>query len=189
MADCMLAFTAGQMVWRMADNSLNLNFLGLYQSIVRNSIPLFVDKDYYHQVVNKMFVEHSTNTVEAKVVGKVIVLPDDFTELFKVDQETKSSTLMNTTDVKPKIRGTRHQDTQPPLAIAVAGPDDGTSISYHGKSYYLDGDIWVAIEDGKTKKTSIISRFCNVADEQDVKELEGDLQKEIDKLDSYKVGA
>jgi hypothetical protein len=53
--DAYLAYTAGQMVWRIDCNEAEYVFLGLYHSIVRNSIPVFVEKKYFYDKVDKLF--------------------------------------------------------------------------------------------------------------------------------------
>ena len=65
--DALLGFTAGQMVIRPDIAEMPYVYLGLYQSIVRNSIPLFVRREYYEKKIAKYF--KSNTTVEALIVG------------------------------------------------------------------------------------------------------------------------
>ncbi|CAB9497762.1 expressed unknown protein [Seminavis robusta] len=168
----MLSFTAAQMVWSLDFPSHSLKYFGLYQGIVRNSIPLFVTDDYYQKVLKKQFHEMGS-TFDADVVGRAKIWPKDFTSLF-------NAKLMGTRLVTPRITG---QDR--PVYGIVIGEDEDTGIASPRITPYLDGDIWCALKVNGI--TSFYSRFCNIADDQDESYLISDLQNEIQKLPSYEV--
>jgi hypothetical protein len=171
--NALLAFSAGQMAWSVNFPGAGFRFFGLYQSIVRNSIPLFVKEEYYKNILEHMFEERG-KTFDARVIGRVRLLPKDFTALFS------DAKLIGTQIVKPKLT----EDDRPIYGIFV--DDEATSITYHERTTYLDGDIWVAIRTPKTG-TQIYSRFCNLADETDIAGQVHDLKLELDKIPSYNV--
>lgn len=76
--DACLAYTAGQMVWRIDVPESKYVFLGLYHSIVRNSIPVFVEKNYYADKVEKLFSNRCNSAFEACIKGKIGKSPNLF---------------------------------------------------------------------------------------------------------------
>ena len=166
-----LAVTAGQMVLREHEfeGFTGCRYLGLYQAIVRNSIPLFVTTPYYQKSLSRVFDKHETDAIQAKVVGEVVRLPQEFCDAFAdymADEEIGTDVI---------------QDKKKKLHAIVVG-DEGTRIEYIKKTAYLDGDIWVAAE-GDDAYTSFRSRFCNLADREDLGTAVEDLRREIEDLD------
>jgi hypothetical protein len=151
--DALLACSAGQMVLRMEPNFPNV-YLGLYHSIVRNSIPVFVNKDYYVKDVRKAFAK-DRNVVEATIRGRVCSLPGGFLKAFVEEKK-----LMGR--IGPKILSDMGA---PILGIMVDGVD--TSVKATGTSRYLDGDIWIALE--HEGRQAIVSRFVDLADSGDIR--------------------
>jgi hypothetical protein len=66
------------------------------------------------------------------------------------------------------------------LAYATMVDDaiNETHISHQVPTYHLDGDIWVATRLGGQDKTSVTSRFSNLADEPDITAMAGKLNEE-----------
>ena len=173
--NALLSFTAGQMVWSINFPGSGFRFFGLYQAIVRNSIPLFVTEAYYQKLLRPVFEERG-KTFDARVTGRVRRLPKDFASLFT------DSKWMGTQIIKPKLA----QDGRPIYGIFVDDENPSSSIIYSGRSWYLDGDIWVAVRTPKTG-TQIYSRFCNLADESDIADYVKDLERELHDIPNYEV--
>ena len=172
--DALLGYTAGQMVIR-PPTDVPYIYLGLYQSIVRNSIPLFVRKEYYENVVAQFFT--SDTTVEAFVAGYPVRI-DEFGKHFEgFLKEFGIYDIFETEWFDQLFNG---------YILQVDGDDDLSRIEYRSKSRYLDGDIWVAI---RTRNTdSVVSRFLDISDAQDLASERSQLQRDINKLyDEYEV--
>lgn len=155
--DALLAFTAGQMIWRLAFDSVDYVYLGLYHSIARNSIIIAVEKDYYSRSVERIFTEGGRrHVVEARVTGQLEPVGGSLLKKFLSDHDLEGV-------IRPQIL--QEVGTGCPV-LWVDGRD--TEIKYLGNARYLDGDIWVAIEqDGQQ---SFVSRFVDLADEEDLRE-------------------
>jgi hypothetical protein len=171
--DALLSCSAGQMVLRMEPDSPNM-YLGLYHSIVRNSVPVFVNKDYYGKNVKRMFAKNR-NVIEATIRGRVCSMPNDnFLKAFVEERR-----LMGR--IGPRML----EDMGKPIhGIMVDGGD--TSIKAVGTSRYLDGDIWVALE--HEGQHAVISRFVDLADANDVRQEAAGLEADKDRLfENWKV--
>ncbi|MBN1999287.1 adenylate/guanylate cyclase domain-containing protein [candidate division KSB1 bacterium] len=161
----MLAYTAGQMVWRL-ENGIDRDwiYLGLYQGIVRNSIPVFISQEYYNSIKSSVFSKESPCTSDAQILGKVKKLPESFI-----------SNIIENNEMGDFIRPRIFTDVQSPVyCIIVDGHD--TFIKFKNRTRYLDGDIWIAIE--VEKHSFFLSRFCDLSDMNDIK-------GEAEKLKSY----
>jgi hypothetical protein len=150
--DAYLAFTAGQMVWRIPLEESSWMALGLYQCIVRNSVLLLVDREYYSKVVEKYFVKSGNPlAIDVEVTGTVSHIPNTLVRSllskFKVTERR----------IRPELLDTK--------VIVVDGKD--TKIKYIGKSRYLDGDIWVAVR--YNGEEFFITRFLDLSDPEDMK--------------------
>ena len=169
--DAHLAFTAGQMVIRLdpeETKELDWIYMGFYHSIVRNSIPVFVSKDYYFNVVENLFKNNKTSVIEANVTGKIIKFPSDFIQEYIEKNNVKSY-------VRPEIVTNFTQSTK---AIYIDGND--SSIEYIEKARYLDGDIWVALKVGVEEY--FVSRFINLSDMDDLQKESQLLAKEVSEM-------
>jgi hypothetical protein len=167
--DALMAYTAGQMVWRLESSSMPYVFMGIYHSIVRNSIPIFVDKSYYDESVAYLF-DNGPSTIEAKVVGKVTRISLAFLDEYVETIGVKS-------DFDPSILTGDRKDT---YALQIDGADSETGIERIGDSRYLDGDIWVAVlENGESH---FVSRFLDLADPDDLRNERNALKEDADNL-------
>lgn len=161
----MLAYTAGQMVLRFHEACNEWFYLGLYHSIVRNSIPVFVAKDYYRDFVARIFSQYDQPTFDAHVEGHIRVAPSSIKkQLFQKNQTDRL--------ISPRLL----EDSKRPIhCIFVDGND--SLISVLGPAKYLDGDIWLAIE--ANGEEFFRSRFCDLADKNDVESQAKALSEEI----------
>lgn len=171
-ANASLAYTAGQMVWRLNCRKQPLMFLGLYHSIVRNSIPVFVDMDYYQKSVVGIFRDNvNPFVIEADITGEVIKFKEGF-----MDDVPDSDVL----------KGSIRLDILEPFyGIIINGKN--TNIEYVDEARYLDGDIWVALE--KDEKQFFVSRFIDLADIDDLQKEKGILGKQVEskEYENYEV--
>src|SRR5262249_40874184 len=71
--DACMSVSAGQMVWRVRDTQSAHIYCELYNSIVRNSIPVLVTRDYYESHLSSLFRQApGSNSFEARVTAEVI---------------------------------------------------------------------------------------------------------------------
>lgn len=172
-----LSYTAGQMVWRLdLGDNFPWQYLGLYHSIVRNSIPVYVEKEYFEKTVSRVFAASKSSTVvEARIEGKLGELPVEFTKRF-----IKEANLGR---FSPRIE----QAARAPIfGIFVDGED--TRIEYAGNPRYLDGDIWVAVENSEGEQR-IVTRFLDLADPEDLGRECEELHNEVNKLKELDSGS
>lgn len=166
--DAYLAFTAGQMVWRLNPQDSTHVYLGLYHSIVRNSIPVFVDKDYYFNTVERIFSKgKSPYVVEAKVEGRLQHIAGSF--INEIIENYKLEGL-----IKPEIIDAGKRI----FAIMVDGYD--TKIKYSGVTRYLDGDIWVAVD--LNGEQFFVSRFLDLANPNDLNQESQNLRRDVEEF-------
>lgn len=167
--DANLSYTAGQMVWRFEHDDLNWMYFGLYHSIVRNSIPVFIEKSYYYKIVESFFKEERNRyVIEAKIVGKLKEIPENFVNKFIKENQLAGKII-------PSILSSSQMV---PLAVLIDGKD--TSVKFIGSSRYLDGDIWIGLELGGEQ--FFVSRFLDIADYQELLEESTALKKDIEEL-------
>lgn len=161
----LLGYTAGQMVIRFSLPDMEWEFLGLYQGIVRNSIPIFVEKEYYRSVVEPLFTSDEPYCIEAVVRGRVGTLPGSFVSDFVKQNQLGDLIAFRVIE----------DASRPTYGLLIDGND--SEISYVRRTRYLDGDIWVALEldDGEV----FLSRFCDLSDPADVQASSNSLQSEI----------
>lgn len=161
--DAYLAFTAGQMVWRIPMNKTPWMPLGLYQCIVRNSILLLVDMEYYQNTVMKYFTQAANPlAIDVKVIGTVSHIPNTL-----INSLLKKFTVP-ARKIKPELLDTR--------VLVVDGKN--TKIEYVDVPKYLDGDIWVAVE--YQGDEFFVTRFLDLSDINDMKEETEALKKDVE---------
>ena len=166
--DANLSFTAGQMVLRLdPQETFNWVYMGLYHSIIRNSIPIFVDKDYYTNAVKPHFERNGnriTYVIEVKITGRLIPFPGNFIQEYIEKNKIKSY-------IRPELISDIEREL---LAIFIDG--NNTEIEYLGPARYLDGDIWVALKSGVEE--FFVSRFIDLSDVEDVRQESQALERE-----------
>jgi len=164
--DANLAFTAGQMVWRFDPDDIDYVYLGLYQSIVRNSIPVFMTKEYYADKVKGYFSEaRSRHVIDATVTGQLQQIPTSLFQEYITKHQLKGY-------IKPGVL----EYGKHILALFVDGKK--TAVHFHGDSRYLDGDIWVAVE--SKGQQYFVSRFLDLADPIDMYRETESLKKDVE---------
>lgn len=163
-----LSISAGQMVWRLRDEDSPTLYLGLYNSIVRNSIPVFVTRECYEAQLRPLFQRHGRRTFEARVTGRVTPVKNDFIR----DYVDKYGT-------KELIPGWVMEELcRDVYGLMIDG--EGTGVDYLGPPRYLDGDIWLAVEaDGRE---SFVTSFLDVANRKERNEELRELLKEVESL-------
>ena len=133
--DACMSMSAGQMVARERLGNKPKLLLGLYSSIVRNSIPVFVKREYFERVVEPLLLRSGgCEGFEAIVTGRVFSLKNYFVRRYLNRQ---GLTEILTTE---KVDDLCHN------AFALEVGDEGTGITaLPGPPHYVDGDIWLAI--------------------------------------------
>lgn len=136
--DPMLSLTSGNTVWRIKPIGEYI-YLGLYQGIARNSVPVFVEKDYYYSIEGIFFKNDNPYCVDVILTGILGEFPPETTKKIDVMGEG------------------------PIYGLFVGGEE--TRIQYVGEASYLDADIWVALryKDGE----HMVSRFLDLGDIED----------------------
>lgn len=154
--DALLAYTAGQMVIRPNLRNAKRVYLGFYQSIVRNSIPIFIEKRYYDQFVGPLFAVEGSDVMEVRLVGRLDAIPRN-----QLREFINAFGLQNI--YEPELL----DSLMPQHAVHVEGPADIGQVKHLGiPSRYLDGDIWVAIRNGGPDR--VVSRFLDLSDPIDL---------------------
>ena len=166
--NALLGYTAGQMVIR-PPLDVPYIYLGLYQSIVRNAIPLFVKREYYEKVVSQFFARETT--AEVLVVGYPMRI-DEFGKNFEV--------FLKEFGIYDIYEPKWFDQVFSGYILQVDGDDDLSRIEYRSKSRYLDGDIWVAIRTADIDR--VVCRFLDISDVQDLANERSQLQADINKL-------
>jgi hypothetical protein len=163
----LLSYTAGQMVIRPY-LARDYTYLGLYESIVRNSIPVLVRSAYYDTYLRPLF--YSQNTLPVVVTGVI----DDIKNYFgdALDELGITKRLRSVVD-----DATIRAGGMPSYALIVEG--DGKSFVQVSQDHsvpcpYLDGDIWIA-----NGPNSLITRFVDVSSQPDVAKGFADIQDEL----------
>ena len=137
------------MVWRSRDPRSDHIYFGLYNSIVRNSIPVLVSRDYYDSHLEPLFRGDDSRSFEAVVTGRTIALDG---------HPTREFITRHARDFIPQALV--DELCSDVYALAIDG--DGTSVERRGNARYLDGDIWIAVEsDGRE---SFLTSFLDIAD-------------------------
>jgi TIR domain len=155
----LLSYSAGQMVIRPWFHR-NYVYAGLYESIVRNSIPVMIERQYYHSTVGPLF--RKVNCLQVRLQGHLGEIPN------------YTQDALNDFGITDRLRSildpeTLEQVGHPNYALFVhGGPSsfidfpDGSS-DHPLSSRYLDGDVWVA-----NSANSVISRFIDISSREDM---------------------
>ncbi|MEO8496155.1 MAG: toll/interleukin-1 receptor domain-containing protein [Planctomycetota bacterium] len=173
--DAFLAFSAGQMVVRPHSVAVPYVYVGLYHSIVRNSIPVYVRHEYFTEKIKPLFAK--AGVFEARVVG-YLKLKDEVKASFKEFLQTfKLDEIFPEDEVDQVLPG---------YVLQIDGDDDYSRIEYLGTSRYLDGDIWVAVSSQDVDR--VVSRFLDLADASDLATEREELRQDVERLYDGKTG-
>ncbi|MEM0988424.1 MAG: toll/interleukin-1 receptor domain-containing protein [Pseudomonadota bacterium] len=151
--DACLSMTAGQMVMRTHAANAGWHYFGLYNSIVRNSIPTFISTEYLERTAATLF-QPGRRTVEAIVTGKIARTSNqyvlDYLSRYRLENSFRGDTLESW--------------ARAPYCLVIDGDQTGiirdTSTD---EPRYLDGDIWVAVKPPDADEI-FETTFLNVAD-------------------------
>jgi len=163
----LLSYSAGQMVIRPYFEGEYV-FLGLYESIVRNSIPVMIERQYYNSTVGPLF--RQLNCLEVGLQAFLDEIPNytqDALNDFGITERLRS--ILDDQTIK--------QVGRPNYALFVRG-DDGSCINVQAdhplSSRYLDGDVWVA-----NAANSLITRFIDISSGQDMLNAVAQITREL----------
>lgn len=166
----LLSYSAGQMVIKPYFRSKYV-FLGLYESIVRNSIPVLIDREYYNAKVGSLFRQF--NTLDVRLYGL----------LGKIPNYTQDA--LDDFGIADRLRPILGEETvqqvgSPNYALFVHGDDESfievpeLSGDYPLSSRYLDGDVWVA-----NAANSLITRFIDISSREDMLNAVTEINREL----------
>ena len=168
----LLSYSAGQMVIRPYFNS-NYVYLGLYESIVRNSIPVMIEREYYNDMLSPLFRQF--NCLEVRVNALLDEIPN------------YTQDALNDFGITTRLRSILSEQTllqfgRPNYALFVHG-DDNSFIDLPDEardrplsSRYLDGDVWVA-----NAANSLITRFIDITSREDMLNAVTQIHSEVKK--------
>lgn len=153
------------MVWRDHQAEEGGILCGLYESIIRNSIPVFITRHYYESNLRRVVLEKG-DTFEARIVARIAKKDmsslKDYIDKYGMDAFVSPTATENLC---------KHS-----IGLLVDGKT--TSVIYTGNSKYLDGDIWIAGEvDGVEFFETV---FLDIGDPKDREEALLTLRKRIE---------
>lgn len=148
-----MSISSGQMVYRDRNIAQEGVFCGLYESIVRNSIPIFITRQFYESSIREIMLKNSCDTFYANIVARVTM-----------KKMTKLKQFIKKYDITHVISKQVIDDLcQNSLGLLVDGKS--TSISFAAPAKYLDGDIWIA---GETRGSEFFeTTFIDIGDPRD----------------------
>jgi len=120
--DALVSISSGQPILRLQPMK-DVYYAGLYEGIGRNSIPLFIDKEYLDSWRSNRENDYK-EVWDVTVTGQLDDLPtewDDFFSIFGLDQEA------------------------PEYAIYVQN-DSVSNIEYRDETRFFEADVWAAYE-------------------------------------------
>lgn len=150
-----LSISSGQMVHSEAPRNRPKRLLGLYESIARNCIPVFVTNEYYEAEVLPKFRESGGRACfEAAVTGRTFLLDNAF--IRRILKRHRMDRILPS----HLIDELSHEA----YALEVGGP--GTRVQRLTASpRYVDGDIWLAVR--TDVKERFLTGFVDITDAGD----------------------
>jgi hypothetical protein len=166
-----MSISAGQMVMRIQPQDNEKRLFGLYNSIVRNSIPVYVLPEFYSQHLAKHFTDSgSSGCFQARITGRVLKLDNSFIRRLLVRQGLER--------ILP--RHLIEELAEQAYALEVGGPETKVEPSPETPAY-LDGDVWLAVSSGKTER--FLTSFLNICSGEERQEEFDRLQEEARRMD------
>ncbi len=158
--DAKLARSSGQLVWSVDLASEGFVLGGLYESIVRNGFPVFVDHETFADVLTPQFNAHHTAVLEVEVTGVCRpILP-----FGKSAADIGLIGLPEAAFDKP--------DLAKSWVIIVDRSYPASSIKVRGRGRYLDGDLWAAVrkkeKGGDSEELFLIAPGVDLSDQDDL---------------------
>ncbi|MFH1160852.1 MAG: toll/interleukin-1 receptor domain-containing protein [bacterium] len=149
-----MSISAGQMVHHEVRDENKKRLLGLYESIVRNSIPIFVLSEYYdHNLIPALRDTEGNGCFEAIVTGRPFLLDNNFIRRFLARQGIDQI-------IPPYVIDDLCRDA---YALEVGGPDTGVQKLENMPVRYIDGDIWIVASSEGTER--FITTFLDITNE------------------------
>lgn len=153
--DPILSLTAGETFWRFEPLN-NLVYAGLYQGMIRNSVPVFIEEGYYEKVERFFAGQDNQYFMDVELTGRLKSIPSNFAQIGIIIEE------------KPEI---------PTYGLFVG--KKGTEVKPLGEASYVNGDIWIGLEHQGEEK--LLGRFLDVSDAEDLREERAALKKDVEK--------
>jgi hypothetical protein len=168
-----MSISAGQMVMRIQPRDNEKRLFGLYNSIVRNSIPVYVLPQFYTQHLARHFKDTgSSGSLQARITGRVLKLDNSFIRRFLVRQGLERILPQDLIE----------ELAEHAYALEVGGPE--TKIEKLAEPpAYLDGDVWIAVTSGKTER--FLTSFLNICSGEERQEEFDRLQEEARRMDGH----
>jgi len=164
----LMSYSAGQMVIRPYFRGTKYGFLGLYESIVRNSIPVMIDRKYYDSTLAAL-LRQRMNTLDVHVAGFLAEIPNymrDALDDFGITDRLR--TLLSDQ--------TLERVGHPNYALVVNGDAD-SFVKLDGeksRGRYLDGDIWAT-----NAANSLVTRFIDISSREDMRDAVVEIEDEL----------
>lgn len=149
-----MSISAGQMVHREARADNDKRLLGLYESIVRNALPVFVLPEYHEQVLRPAFARAGgAACFEALVTGRLFELDNRYVRRFLA---TQGMDKILPADVIDDL-------CRDAWALEVGGPGTAVEPIPDRPPRYLDGDVWIAVHSGTAER--FLTGFVDLGNE------------------------
>lgn len=149
-----MSISAGQMVHREARADNDKRLLGLYESIVRNALPVFVLPEYHEQVLQPAFARAGgAACFEARVTGRLFELDNRYVRRFLA---TQGMDRILPADVIDDL-------CRDAWALEVGGPGTTVEPIPDRPPRYLDGDVWIAVHSGTAER--FLTGFVDLGNE------------------------
>lgn len=154
-----MSISAGQMVHREVRKDNRKRLLGLYESIVRNSIPIFVLPEYYEQELLPAFWNNQgSGCIEAIVTGRLFLLDNNYIRR-----------LLRRQGIDEILPAFVIDDLcQDAYALEVGSPGTKVQNLVDQPVRYLDGDIWLAMKSDSSER--FVTAFVDITNEAEREE-------------------
>lgn len=165
-----MSISAGQMVMRLQPQENSKRLFGLYNSIVRNSIPVYVLPQFYSErLANDFKGCGSSACFEARITGRILRLDNSFIRRF-IGRQGLDRILPR--DLVEEL-------AEHAYALELGGPGTGVTRLPVPPSY-LDGDVWLAVTSGNSER--FLTSFLNISSGEERQEELERLQEEARRL-------
>lgn len=146
-----MSISSGQMVMRQIPQEGRKVLFGLYNSIVRNSIPVFAQPDFYQMKLAASF-QRLGACFEAKLTGRILRLDNSFIRRFLMRQGLEEFMSLNNHLINDLCNHAYALELGDPLTEVRPLPQPPS---------YLDGDVWLAVKSGKTER--FLTSFVDIS--------------------------
>jgi hypothetical protein len=126
--------------------------LGLYNSIVRNSIAVFVTPEFFRNDLAPQFATQRRPAIDVDITGRVFEIDNSYIRRF-VERYQLANYLDDCDSIVDDL--CRHV-----FALELGGP--GTKVENFRPPSYVDGDVWLAIKERSRER--FLTTFVDVTD-------------------------